>query len=149
MLGGEAGQELGVRLLEARLHRLEEQPHPLGEEELPVPLVGAPERGHGRRGPRRLHDHVVVGDPAHPPDLGAQGEAVPHRALPDELLVELSDLGPGPVRAALDPEVEVAPVGDRAAGEVDEARGAGAGADGPLHAVDGHPGESSRTRLSA
>ena len=66
------------------------------------------------------------------PDPGAEGEGVPHRALPDELLVQLAQAG-----AVLGPQVVVAAVRDRAAGHVDEPSAAPAGAHRALHPVHG------------
>ena len=109
-------------VVQTRLDRAEEAPHLLRDEEVPVALVRAPEGGHRRRAGGGLDEDVVVGDLLDAPDLGAEGERVTHRALPDELLVELADAsacGGPPARrsTSVDPQVVVAAVRDRAAGK--------------------------------
>ena len=66
-------------------------------------------------------------------------EGVAHRALPDELLVQLADLG----HRVLQAKVEVAAIRNRAARLIDEACRARPRTDRVLHPIDGH----SRTEL--
>ncbi len=121
---------------ETVLGELEEGGDAVRKERRAVLLLAPPEGCHGRRSCGGGHEDVVVGDAVDAPGLDAEGEGVTHRALPDELLVELTEGG----AAALHLEVEGAAVGDGAAGHEEEPFGPGACGDHAVDAVDAHQG---------
>ncbi len=136
--GGAGGQAVLVdqppgqrRVVEVRFRLRQEGGDPRRQERAAVAPVGAPEGGHRGRSRGRRDQHVVVRDLLDPPALHAEREGVAQLALPDELLVQLADLGARPVPA----QVEVAAVGDRPAAAVEHPLGAGARADGPFDRV--------------
>ena len=132
-LGERRRQRLGRVLAEPAVGEGEQLAHALGEVKGAVVVLAAPEGGHRRVAGRRRHQHVVVGDLRDAPGLRAEHEAVADAALPDELLVELAEPGERP----LQPQVEVAAVGDGAARGVEPARRARPRLDAAAEAVDG------------
>ena len=78
------------RVLEARGRLFEEEANLLAQRPVPVDGLAAPEGGHAQLRSAD-HQHVLMGDAGDLPRLRTDRELVADAALPDELLVELTD----------------------------------------------------------
>ena len=100
LVGSPSVQEIVVeelitqgRVVEAVVDALQKQEDLLREVEIPAHVLRLPEGKDAGFGLGRDHLHVVGSDLPDAPDMRPQAEGVSDAPLPDELLVELADLG--------------------------------------------------------
>ena len=62
---------------------------------------------------------------------GPKAKGLAHAPFPDELFVQLTDFGPCLPQS----QIEISPIGNGAAGHIDEHQGTGFGPDGVVYAV--------------